>query len=55
MSSKIDPTVIHDDQKVAKSDLRTQLTTAKNEISAIQLRIGAVRGMLLRDSDFDTV
>ncbi len=53
MSSEIDPSVIRDDQKVAKSDLREQLQIAANEITALQLLTSIPRVMAYRDASFD--
>lgn len=55
MSSQIDPTVIRDDQKVAKSDLREQLQIAADEITALQNATGLKRRMAFEDSLFDTL
>jgi hypothetical protein len=43
MSSAIDPTVIRNDQKVAKSDLREQFQVAKDEITALQQKVSLAR------------
>ena len=55
MSSQIDPTVIKDDQKVSKSDLRTQLQIAANEITALQKVTAIPRRMAYNDVDFDNL
>lgn len=51
--SDIDPSVIRDDQKVAKSDLREQLQIAANEITALQLITSLPRKMAYSDTSFD--
>jgi hypothetical protein len=53
--SDIDPSVIRDDQKVAKSDLREQLQIAANEITALQLLTSITRRMAYDDASFDTI
>lgn len=55
MSSNIDPSVIRDDQKVAKSDLREQFQIAKDEITALQNITALPRRMAYNDADFDTL
>lgn len=55
MSSEIDPSVIRDDQKVAKSDVREQLQIAANEITALQLVTSVIRKMAYNDAEFDTL
>lgn len=55
MASKIDPSVIADDRKVDKSDLREQLTIAKNEITALQEIINIPVQMAFDDNAFDTI
>lgn len=55
MSSDIDPSVIRDDQKVAKSDLREQFQIAANEITALQLITSIPRRMAYDDAFFDTL
>lgn len=55
MASEIDPTVIRDDQKVEKSDLRDQLTIAKNEITALQLITSLPRQLMYNEALFDTL
>ena len=55
MSSDIDPSVIRDDQKVAKSDLREQLQIAADEITALQLQTSNIRKMAYDDASFDTL
>lgn len=55
MTSQIDPLVIRDDQKVAKSDLRAQLEIAKNEITALQQQVSVPRRMAYEDSLFDSL
>lgn len=46
MTSQINPNVIVDNQPVDKADLRNQLTTAKNEITRLQLFVRPIRRML---------
>lgn len=55
MSSQIDPTVIRDNQKVAKSDLREQLQIAADEITALQNVSAVPRRMAYRDDEMDTI
>ena len=55
MSSNIDPTVIRDDQKVKKSDLREQFEIAATEITALQAKVAIPRSMAYNDSNFDTL
>jgi len=55
MASEIDPTVIRDNQKVAKSDLREQLQIAAAEITALQNTTSVARKMGFKDADFDTL
>lgn len=55
MASNIDPTVIKDNQKVAKSDLRTQLQIADDEITALQKVTAVPRRMAYNDAEFDTL
>lgn len=53
MASQIDPTVIVDDQKVDKADLRTQFQIAADEITALQNTIFLPRQMALDDHFWD--
>jgi hypothetical protein len=53
--SDIDPSVIRDDQKVAKSDLREQLQIAADEITALQLITSTPRRMAYDDVAFDNL
>jgi len=55
MASQIDPTVIQDDQKVAKSDLRTQLGIARDEITALQKKTTIARRMFYEDNLWDSL
>ena len=55
MSSQIDPSVIRDNAKVAKADLREQLQIAADEITALQNVTAVPRRMAFNDADFDTV
>lgn len=55
MTSAIDPSVIRDDQKVAKADLREQLQIAADEISALQLITSNIRRMAYDDLMFDNI
>lgn len=53
MSSDIDPTVIRDDVKVNKADLREQLQIAKDEITALQNTVTLARRLMYNDIEFD--
>lgn len=55
MASEIDPTVIRDDQKVDKADLREQLGIARDEISALQLQGSYIRKLATSDSSFNEI
>lgn len=55
MSSQIDPTVIRDNAKVAKSDLREQFQIAADEITALQKITAVPRRMAYNDADFDSL
>lgn len=55
MASKIDPTVIKDNQLVAKQDMRNQLTIAASEISALQRQTSQIRRMQTDDNLWNTV
>ena len=55
MSSNIDPTVIQDDQKVDKADLREQFGIARDEISALQAKTTVARRMFYEDSLWDSL
>lgn len=55
MSSEIDPSVIRDIQKVAKSDLREQLQIAANEITELQNVTSVPRRMAYDDTQLDTI
>ncbi len=55
MSSQIDPSVIVDGEKVAKSDLREQFQTAADEITALQNITAVPRRMAYNDADFDSL
>lgn len=53
--SDVDPNVIRDDAKVAKSDLREQLQIIKDEITALQNVTALPRRMMFDDNVFDTL
>lgn len=55
MASEIDPTVIVDDQPVAKADLRELFAIAAAEITALQLNTSLTRRMAYDDASFDTL
>jgi len=55
MSSQIDPTVIQDNVKVDKADLREQLGIARDEISALQLVSTIQRRMAFSDASFNEI
>jgi hypothetical protein len=55
MASEIDPSVIRDDQKVDKADLREQLGIARDEISALQLVVSPARRMAFSDTSFNEI
>jgi len=55
MASEIDPSVIRDDQKVDKADLREQLGIARDEISALQLVATPARRMAFSDTSFNEI
>ena len=55
MSSQIDPSVIRDNQKVAKTDLREQLQIAADEITDLQTKVAIPRKMAYDDASFDTL
>ncbi len=55
MASQIDPTVIEDNVKVDKADLREQLGIARDEISALQLAVSYARRMAFSDTSFNEV
>lgn len=55
MASQIDPTVIQDDQKVDKADLRTQFGIARDEITALQKKTTVARRMFYEDSLWDSI
>lgn len=55
MASEIDPTVIRDNAKVSKSDVRTQFEIAATEITALQNVTATPRRMAYNDADFDTL
>lgn len=55
MASEIDPSVIRDDQKVDKADLREQLGIARDEISALQLVSTVQRRMAFSDTSFNEI
>lgn len=55
MASKIDPTVIKDNQLVAKQDMRNQLTIAASEISALQRQTSQIRKMQNDDALWNSV
>jgi len=53
--SDVNPSVIRDDQKVAKSDLREQLQIIKNELEALESVTSLARKMAFNDLEFDTL
>lgn len=53
--SDVDPTVIRDDAKVAKADLREQLQIIKDELTALQNITSLPRRMMYDDNVFDTL
>lgn len=53
--SNVDPTVIRDDAKVAKADLREQFQIIKDELTALQNITSLPRRMMFSDSEFDTL
>jgi hypothetical protein len=53
--SDVDPSVIRDDAKVAKSDLREQLQIIKDEITALQNVTAVPRRMMYNDCEFDSL
>lgn len=55
MSSQIDPSVIRDNQKVAKSDVREQFQIAADEITALQKVTAVPRRMAYSDTEFDVI
>lgn len=55
MSSQIDPSVIRDDQKVAKSDVREQFQIAKDEITDLQRKTRLPWLMAMDDARFDNL
>lgn len=55
MSSQIDPTVIQDNVKVDKADLRDQLAIAASEITDLQHKVNVPRRMMYDDAQFDTI
>lgn len=55
MSSQIDPTVIVDNQKVDKADLRTQLGIARDEITDLQNKVSIPRRMFYEDALWDAI
>lgn len=55
MASQIDPSVIVDGEPVAKSDVRQQFQTAKDEITALQNVTTPARRMAFSDAEFDTL
>lgn len=54
MASEIDPTLIVDNVKVSKDDLRTLFTVARDEITALQLVTQLPRRLAYDDTQFDT-
>jgi len=55
MASNIDPTKFPDNVAVAKSDLRQQFQTAKDEITALQNTTSTARRMMYDDAAWNTV
>lgn len=55
MTSRIDPTVIKDDQKVDKADLRNQFEIAATEITELQKVTSTPRKMAYGDNIWDEI
>lgn len=55
MASDIDPSVIVDNQKVSKQDLRNQLQIAADEITALQKITAVPRQIAYDDNKFDQI
>lgn len=55
MTSQIDPTVIRDDEKVAKEDLREQLGIARDEITALQASSSIIRRLATDENLWTTI
>lgn len=55
MASQVDPSVIVDGEPVAKADVRNQLQTIKDEITALQNVTTPARRMAYSDAEFDTL
>lgn len=55
MASEIDPTVIRDDAKVDKADLREQFGIARDEITALQVKVSYARRMATSDTSFNEI
>lgn len=55
MSSQIDPSVIEDNQKVDKADLRTQFGIARDEITELQKQVSIARRMFYEDTLWDSI
>lgn len=55
MASNVDPSVIADDEPVDKADVREQLQTIKDEITALQNVTSVTRRMAYNDVDFDNL
>ncbi len=55
MASQVDPTIILDNAKVSKADMRTQLEIIAAEITALQNATSVAREMGFDDADFDTL
>lgn len=55
MTSQIDPSVIRDNAKVDKQDLRNQFQTAADEITALQNVTSVPRKMAFDDAQLDTI
>lgn len=53
--SDINPDVIVDNEKVAKSDLREQFQIAADEITALQLQVAVPRRMAFDTTQFTVV
>lgn len=55
MASQIDPTIIEDDQKVSKADLREQLGIARDEITELQSSVSYIRQLANNESLWSTL
>jgi hypothetical protein len=53
--SDVDPTIIQDNSKVAKADMREQLQIIKDELTDLMNKTAIPRRMAFNDAEFDTV